>query len=621
MLQIPFLRNLLLVVVAIVLCLPLYTNLVLHPAYHQQMVRYTEEEAVRFANQLLRSSGMDGVRLRREKLPSQVMAQVELSRQDSRLTKLRFFSAEGEIIYSTDRAEIGEINDKDYFRKIVAKGQVYSKVVSKDKRTAEGYVTNIDLVETYVPFLADGYFSGAIEVYYDITERAGAIDQLTRRTTLILLALSGVFLLAMGLALNKAKDALLERQRAEESLRQANEALESRVAERTLKLSEANTRLTGEVAERTMAQQALSQALEESRREREKLDGILHSVADGMVLTDSNLVVLHMNVAAEKLLGVTLDKMLGQPLVRLLGGTRLPVRSRELLVSGRDVDPFDFEVEGKDPKQPLVYQCRMSRMESDLERAGMILTIRDVTRERELDRMKTAFLGMAAHELNTPLAAILGFTEMLITPELEVQMTAEQRQEALTLVHGKALELSRLIDDLLDISRVEAGQPLVLDVEKVRIDELLHEVVHFYQERSPRHNFELHIDLPVMDIPADRNRLRQVLNNLISNAVKYSPQGGVIRVAISGAGQERCLLTITDNGIGMTDEQVAHIFDRFYRVDASNTAVKGVGLGMSIVRNIVLAHGGEILVESQPGVGTTIFVALPLKETTQVPAS
>jgi PAS domain S-box-containing protein len=411
------------------------------------------------------------------------------------------------------------------------------------------------------------------------------------------------------------------RQRAEAELQLINEQLENRVAERTTELSAANALLTSEVAERTMAQVALGQSLEESRREREKLDGILHSVTDGMVLADSNLTILHMNAAAEKLLGVSLDKVLGQPLARLVGGTTLPVRTRELLATACAAEPFDFEVPGNDPQHPLVYQCRITQMASDLERPGIILTIQDVTRERELDRMKNAFLGMAAHELNTPLAAILGFTEILITPDLEAQLSDEQRLESLALVHGKALELSRLIDDLLDISRVEAGQPLVLDYEAVPLDQLLHEVLLPYREKHPRHTFELLLATPALEISADRGRLRQVLTNLVSNAVKYSPQGGAIRVTVADDVAGRCQLTVADQGIGMTAEQVAHIFDRFYRVDASNTAVKGVGLGMSIVRNIVLAHGGDIHVQSQPGVGTTVHVSLPVRAAQQSPAT
>ncbi|TLM65786.1 MAG: PAS domain-containing protein [Deltaproteobacteria bacterium] len=610
MFRIPFLRNLLLLVLAMAVCMPLYAVLVLHPAYQQRLVSDTEEESVRFATYLVRSLRLDGVRLERGSLPPSVVDQVRMLRDDQYLIKLRFFAPDGEIIHSTEAGEIGKANSHDYFRNIVAKGKVFTKVVKKDLQTADGVVSKIDVAETYVPFLADGGFGGAIEVYYDITGRVESINALTIRTTLIVAIFAAGFLAAMTVALSKAGEWLAERERAEAALRQVNEELEARVAARTAELSEANARLTGEIAERTLAQMALSQALEDSRRDREKLDGILHSVADGLVVTDRQLAVLHMNAAAEKMLDVPLEKALGQPLDRWGGAAVLSDRIRKLF-AGTGSAALDFELPGEDPKRPRVYQARASRLETDHQRTGMVLLIRDVTREREVDRMKNAFLGMAAHELNTPLAAILGFSELLAFADPSHPVTAEQRDEYLQLIHNKALELSRLVDDLLDISRVEAGQPLVLDYEPVRIDDLLHEVVRPYQERSQRHRFELHFAAARTEMAADKGRIRQVLNNLISNAVKYSPQGGLIKVALADDGG-RCRISVADQGIGMTAEQVEHIFDKFYRADSSNTAVQGVGLGMSIVRHIVLAHEGEIRVESCLGEGTTVLVDLPL---------
>jgi PAS domain S-box-containing protein len=415
----------------------------------------------------------------------------------------------------------------------------------------------------------------------------------------------------MLLALNKAKDALDEREMAEEALRQINLELEQRVAARTNELYEANVQLTSEIAERTLAQVALSQALEDSRRDREKLDGILSSVGDGLVVTDHQLRVLHINAAAEKLLALPMEKALGQTLSQLGMLSNLSGKLSGLLTGERSQPSFDFELPGPDPKVPRVFQVRFSRLASDRAEPGVVLLIHDVTRERELDRLKNAFLGMAAHELNTPLAAILGFSELLTTPDSSAQFTPEQREEYLQLIHNKALELSRLIDDLLDISRVEAGQPLVLDYEATRLDDLLRDVVRPYQEKSPRHRFELHIATAQTEIVVDEGRIRQVLTNLISNAVKYSPQGGLIQVTLEGR-NGHCRFSVADHGIGMTAEQVEHVFDRFYRADSSNTAVQGVGLGMSIVRHIVQAHRGDIQVVSELGRGTTVHVDLPL---------
>ncbi|MCM2265044.1 MAG: cell wall metabolism sensor histidine kinase WalK [Desulfuromonadales bacterium] len=611
MLRIPFLRNLLLLVLVMVACMPLYALLILHPAYHEQLVHETEDESTRFATYLVKGLHLEGVRLERESLPVVLEEQVKIIKDGSHLIKLRIFSPDGEIIFSSDKTEIGKANSNDYFRNIVAKGKVFSKIAEKDHKTAEGVITKVDIVETYVPFMAAGRFGGAIEVYYDITSRVAKFNALTMRTTTILVFISLGFLVLMGFALNKAQVSLEERGRAEEALRQVNDELETRVAERTTELSEANAQLTTEIAERTLAQMALSQALEDSRRDREKLDGILSSVGDGLIVTDRQLTVLQMNAAAEKLLGVSFEKALGQSLDRLAGTTGLPDRIHSLLVGTCSTSSFDFELPGEDPKHPRVYQTRISRLESDAEQAGAVLLIQDVTRERELDRMKNAFLGMAAHELNTPLAAILGFSELLAFADSEHPVTPEQQDEYTKLIHNKALELSRLVDDLLDISRVEAGQPLILDYESVRLDEMLREVIRPYQEKSPRHRFELHFTTAQTEIAGDKGRIRQVFNNLISNAVKYSPQGGLIRVTL-GNENGCCRLSVSDQGIGMTAEQVAHMFDKFYRADSSNTAVHGVGLGMSIVRHIVEAHQGDIRVESQPGVGTAIHVDLPL---------
>ena len=610
MLRIPFLRNLLLLALVVTACLPFYTLIVLHPAYREQLIRETEHESVRYANFLIRSLRLEGTRIERGQLLAATVEQSRIIQDDPHLVKLRFFSPGGDIVFSTEAAEIGNINRQDYFHTMVAKGKILSKVVEKDKQTADGVVSKINMVETYVPLMAGERFDGAIEVYSDISTGIADINALTLRTTLILVAISCGFLAAMFLALRRAKVALDERQQAEDALRRINEELEDRVAKRTAELSAANELLTGEIAERSLAQKSLSQALEASRRDREKLNGILGSVGDGLVVTDNQLKVLHINAAAEELLKLPLEKALGQPLDRLGVAANLSGKVRELLADAQLSPVFDFELPGEDPRQPRVYQARFSRLDSEREKTGVVLLIHDVTRERELDQLKNAFLGMAAHELNTPLAAILGFSELLTSEYAAAQLSPEQREEYLNLIHTKALELSRLVDDLLDISRVEAGQPLLLDYEPVRLDETLREVLHPYQETSPRHRFELHLATAQTQITADPWRIRQVINNLVSNAVKYSPQGGLIKVAVeSGAGH--CRITVADEGIGMTPEQVEHIFDRFYRADSSNTAVHGVGLGMSIVRHIIQAHHGEIKVASWPGRGTTVSVDLP----------
>ncbi|MDT8442050.1 MAG: ATP-binding protein [Desulfuromonadales bacterium] len=604
MFRIPYLRNLFVLALVATTCLPLYTLYVLHPAYHKQLIRETEEESVRFARYLVRSLDLEGAVMNRANLPGETIRKVHVLRADDLLIKLRFFSPHGEIIYSTLPEEIGRVNDKDYFRQIVAQGQVYSKVVRKDTPTADGQPANLDVVETYVPFAAAGQFGGAIEVYYDITPRVYQVNLLTLRTSLVLVGLAVVLMAAITLALRNAG-------RAETALRRANDKLETRVAERTRELQDANAHLAEEIAERAMAQLALTEALEETRAGREKLDGILRSVTDGLLVTDCDLRIMHMNDAAEKMLRTPLEKVLGQPVDSLPLSAGLLARLRERGDWPTGALSLDFALGDEDSPRRRVFQARMSQIDADDSlRQGVVLLVHDVTEEREIEQMKNAFLGMAAHELNTPLTVIIGYTELLADDDACRRLGPDQVRASLELIHVKAVALSRLVEDLLDISRIESGQALKLDCSQFSLNELIGEALQSCPLETERHSFELQCpDEPVL-VHADRERLLQVITNLLSNAIKYSVQGGTIRIVLA-ADQENCRLAVVDQGVGMTSEQLQRAFDRFYRADSSNTAVQGVGLGLCVTRHIVEAHGGRIDIDSEYGQGSTVNVVLP----------
>lgn len=612
MLRFKLLRNLLILSLAIAFLLPSYEYLFVHPAYNDLLTEVTENDAVRFANYLVRAVGMEGQRLTKDHLPEELGKSLQPENRDKLLVKLRIFSEHGEIIFSTQPEEVGVLNKNSYFHEIVAKGKVYSKVVKKDRSTAEGVVAQIDIVETYVPFMVGEAFGGAIEVYYDITKSVGRISTLSVRSMATIWAMSLGLLLAILLALYRAYYSFLERDAAEAALLKANEELEGRVDERTRELTDANEQLTEQIAERTQAQIALSQALEEIKLDREKLDGILSSVPDGVVVTDGGLNIRHMNAAAEEILGTPLNEVLGQSVSHLRDdvgflkkiGQRLNVvdRSRS----------FDFELPGIDSAHTRVYQVRISQLVSDeTESPGVVLLLRDVTREREIERMKSAFLGMAAHELNTPLTTIIGYSELLTSEETAGNFDADQKKDFIALIHNKALALGGLIDDLLDVSRVESGRPLTLCYEALLFDDMINKVVDSLRERQTAHTFEVSLPAEATSLYADHRRLEQVVSHLLSNAVKYSPEGGCIKVALVSSG-DTCEFSVEDQGIGMNELELAHIFDHFYRADSSDTAAQGVGLGMSIVRNIVLAHYGDIQVDSEIGRGTRICVTLPI---------
>lgn len=226
----------------------------------------------------------------------------------------------------------------------------------------------------------------------------------------------------------------------------------------------------------------------------------------------------------------------------------------------------------------------------------------------ELDRIKNDFISTAAHEMNTPVCVIMGYAElMLSSPDLDQQ----KQHEFLDIIYKKALTLERITEDLLDLSLMQTGRQLRLVLDSNDLKKTIDEVVHFYQAKHPNRTFHVEIsdDLPILKY--DNIRISQVFDNLISNALKYSPETTPILIQAT-LHQQWTLVQVKDEGIGMTQEQVARAFDKFYRADMTDTSVRGIGLGMAIVKNIVTRHGGRIWIESEPQTGTTVSLMLPL---------
>jgi len=248
-------------------------------------------------------------------------------------------------------------------------------------------------------------------------------------------------------------------------------------------------------------------------------------------------------------------------------------------------------------------------------RAGRLLNIvvnlRNISAYREAETLKDTFISIVSHELKTPVAIIRGYAETLSRPE--AQQNPELVQEMLEGILEESDRLTHLVDDLLDASRLRANGLPLEEVEEVHLPGLARRVQARYQPQSTRHTIE--VDFPP-DFPLIRGsaaRLEQVLNNLVSNALKYSPNGGTIRLRGEYDAQG-VLLSVSDEGIGIPPEEQERIFERFYRVTGPQTrAIAGTGLGLYLTRAIVQAHGGRIWVESRPGQGATFYVRLPFQ--------
>ncbi len=234
---------------------------------------------------------------------------------------------------------------------------------------------------------------------------------------------------------------------------------------------------------------------------------------------------------------------------------------------------------------------------------------RDVTQQFEVDRMKSEFLATAAHELRTPLASILGFTELLI----HRKYSAEQQQDLLQTVHRQGTLLSKLIQELLDLSRIEARQGKDFHIVPTPLSAIVQAAVSGITHEVLGKSVTMET-LPELAVMADAGKIEQALINLLSNAFKYSPEGGEVRVRVHEAlrdGQPHAVIAVQDHGIGMTPAQLARAFERFYRADTSGN-IPGTGLGLNIVKEIAEIHGGHVELSSTPGEGTTASLWLRL---------
>ena len=367
-----------------------------------------------------------------------------------------------------------------------------------------------------------------------------------------------------------------------------------------------------DITDRIEAQEAL-------RTSEARKTALLESIAEGVITTDAEGLITSINPAMERLSGWRQADVVGRTYSDAFpafdaSGEPLPEEERILaralldkaIATSRGFDMF-FRI--RDGRRIPVSTTAAPIFGDDGHSVGAVEVVRDVSSEREVDQLKSSLVSTVSHELRTPLTMIQGFSELLLTRDL----AEERSREALKQINASAERLTRLIEDLLSVSRIESGR-LVARTEPERLDEVIDDVVASFDEREDR-PLVLDVDPHLPEVMADRDKLVQVLTNLVSNALKYSEPPSEVRIT-AGKVDSTVQVAVTDHGIGLTEEEQAQLFSKFFRADRDEVRdAGGTGLGLYIAKSLVEMQDGQLWVTSELGHGSTFSFSLPVATT------
>jgi two-component system, OmpR family, phosphate regulon sensor histidine kinase PhoR len=335
--------------------------------------------------------------------------------------------------------------------------------------------------------------------------------------------------------------------------------------------------------------------------ERKKLETILTHIEDGVIVIDQDLRLVLVNQAAREALSLNQAELVGLSAVEVLQHTEL----LEMLSENGEIKPCNREIILEDGR---VYTVQLT----PIPEVGLAITMQDITHHKELDRVKSDFVSTVSHDLRSPLTAILGYVELIA----RVGPVNDQQREFIRRVQFSVNNITTLINDLLDLGRIEAG----FDIQKeiVPLKSVITYSVEGLRSRIEEKKQELTLDCQsqAANILGNPVRLKQMISNLLGNAVKYTQEGGQIRLYCRIQG-DQVIVQLIDNGPGIPPSDHPYLFDKFFRASNIPSDTPGTGLGLAIVKSIVENHQGRIWVESSLGQGTTFTVVLPSAQENQ----
>ena len=343
--------------------------------------------------------------------------------------------------------------------------------------------------------------------------------------------------------------------------------------------------------------------MEQISSEKSKVEAVIASIGDGIIAVDEDNKIIMLNRAAEEIFKVKEEEVLGKSTIQITRNYKLVELIKEALA---EAETLTEEIELLLPEE-RIFRLRLAPIKQEEEIAGVVVSLRDITEIRKLQVMRTEFVSNVSHELKTPLTSIKGYVETLLGSDLDSETT----DSFLEVIEDEAERLERLIEDTLSLSKIESEG--VLEKEEVAVEDLITDIRPILEPKAEKKkidlNFQLEAELPTL--MGDWDQLPRALINLIDNGIKYTPEGGQVGVR-SYLEEEKIIIEVEDDGIGIPEQDLPRIFERFYRVDkARSRELGGTGLGLSIVKHVVDQHNGQISVESEVEQGTKFTIEFP----------
>lgn len=347
----------------------------------------------------------------------------------------------------------------------------------------------------------------------------------------------------------------------------------------------------------------LKSTLDEMYREKNKVDAILTNMTDGIIAVNAEGTVIHANPAAYNIFNITKQELYNRKFDDVAQKLELGMTFNDLLNDSEK----NFNI--LSINNLIVKISAVPIMNEHNETEGAMLVLQDVTEQEKLDKMRKEFVANVSHELRTPLTTIKSYTETLLDGALE---NKEYTVNFLQVINSESERMTRLVKDLLQLSKLDYDK-MEWNMKRLNILNIISDCIVKMEisarQKSQALSFEAQGEL--CEINGDKDRIEQVIINIISNAIKYTPENGSIKVT-AGKHEDMVEIRIADTGMGIPKEDIPRLFERFYRVDkARSRAMGGTGLGLSIAKNIVEAHKGTIRVESEYGKGTIVIIDFP----------